>query len=101
VSVVLDFIPKKSNKPPLPTRICELFGIEYPIIQTGMGWVAGARLTAATSQAGGLGILASATMDLEQLKTAIREALPGLDFVIGWESGWNPLLATPLRAPER
>ena len=48
----------------LHTRACELFGVEYPIIQTGMGWVAGARLTAATSAAGGLGIIASATMTL-------------------------------------
>ena len=39
--------------PALHTRICDLFGIRYPIVQTGMGWVAGARLTAATSQAGG------------------------------------------------
>ena len=48
----------------LHTRADELFGVEYPIMQTGMGWVAGARLTAATSAAGGLGILASATMTL-------------------------------------
>ena len=41
---------------------------EYPIVQTGMGWVAGARLTAATSAAGGLGILASATMDLDRAR---------------------------------
>jgi len=58
---------------PLHTRICDLFGVRYPIVQTGMGWVSGARLTAATSQAGGLGILASATMTLEQLEGAIAE----------------------------
>ncbi len=57
----------------LRTRICDLFGIEVPIIQTGMGWVSGPRLTAATSDAGGLGILASATMTSEQLESAIRE----------------------------
>jgi NAD(P)H-dependent flavin oxidoreductase YrpB (nitropropane dioxygenase family) len=57
----------------LHTRICHLFGIRYPIVQTGMGWVSGARLTAATSEAGGLGILASATMTLEQLEQAITE----------------------------
>jgi NAD(P)H-dependent flavin oxidoreductase YrpB (nitropropane dioxygenase family) len=57
----------------LHTRICELFGIDYPIIQTGMGWVAGPRLAAATSAAGGLGILASATMTLEQLTAAVKE----------------------------
>src|SRR5690349_16859862 len=55
----------------LHTRACDLFGVRYPIVQTGMGWVAGARLTAATSAAGGLGILASATMDLTDLSAAI------------------------------
>ncbi len=60
-------------KAALTTPICDLLGIRYPIIQTGMGWVAGARLTAATSAAGGLGILASATMTLDQLQTAVRE----------------------------
>jgi len=57
----------------LRTRACELFGTDYPIVQTGMGWVAGARLTAATAAAGGLGILASATMTFPQLQAAIRE----------------------------
>jgi len=33
------------------------FGIEYPVVQTGMGYVSDARLTAATSAAGGLGII--------------------------------------------
>jgi NAD(P)H-dependent flavin oxidoreductase YrpB (nitropropane dioxygenase family) len=57
----------------LHTRLCDLLGIEYPIIQTGMGWVAGAGLTSATSEAGGLGILASATMDFAQLRRAVAE----------------------------
>lgn len=57
----------------LRTRACELFGVEYPIVQTGMGWVAGARLTAATAAAGGLGIIASATMTYPELQAAIRE----------------------------
>jgi NAD(P)H-dependent flavin oxidoreductase YrpB (nitropropane dioxygenase family) len=47
--------------------------VRYPVVQTGMGWVAGPRLVAATSEAGGLGILASATMGLEELATAIAE----------------------------
>ncbi|HEY6557674.1 MAG TPA: nitronate monooxygenase [Polyangiaceae bacterium] len=55
----------------LHTRLCTLLGIEYPIVQTGMGWVSGARLTAATSEAGGLGILGSATMNLAELENAI------------------------------
>ncbi len=48
-------------------------GVRYPIVQTGMGWVAGPRLVAATANAGGLGILASATMTLDQLAEAIAE----------------------------
>ena len=60
-------------KPALHTRICEMFGIEYPIIQTGMGWVSGASLTSATSQAGGLGILAAATMTFRELEDTIAK----------------------------
>jgi len=58
---------------PLRTRVCDLFGVRYPIVQTGMGFVSGARLTAATANAGGLGILASATMSLAELAEAIRD----------------------------
>jgi NAD(P)H-dependent flavin oxidoreductase YrpB (nitropropane dioxygenase family) len=47
--------------------------VEHPIVQTGMGWVSGPRLTAATSNAGAFGILGAATMDLDQLRAAIKE----------------------------
>jgi len=59
--------------PALRTRLCELVGVRYPIVQTGMGWVAGPRLVAATAEAGGLGILASATMTLEELRAAVAD----------------------------
>ncbi len=59
--------------PALRTRLCELLGIDAPIVQTGMGWVAGASLTSATANAGGLGILASATLDLRELADAIAK----------------------------
>ena len=59
--------------PALQTRLTTLLGVPRPIVQTGMGWVAGARLTAATSNAGGFGILGSATMDMAQLRAAIKE----------------------------
>jgi putative enoyl-[acyl-carrier-protein] reductase II len=42
------------------TRICELLGIEYPIIQGGMAWISGAELAASVSNAGGLGTITSA-----------------------------------------
>ena len=59
--------------PRLRTPICELLGVDYPIIQTGMGWVAGPKLVSASANAGIMGILASATMDFDQLKTSIAE----------------------------
>lgn len=57
----------------LRTSFCERTGVDVPVVQTGMGWVSGARLTAATSEAGGLGILASATMSVEELDGAIAK----------------------------
>ena len=57
----------------LRTPICDLFGVRHPIVQTGMGFVSGPRLTAATANAGGLGILASATMSYAELAAAIEE----------------------------
>ena len=55
------------------TPLTSLLGISCPIISTGMGYVSGARLAAAASQAGGLGIIASATMSPAELRRAIRE----------------------------
>lgn len=59
--------------PTISTAFTELVGIRHPIVQTGMGWVAGPRLVAATANAGGLGILAGATMSYDELATAIDE----------------------------
>jgi NAD(P)H-dependent flavin oxidoreductase YrpB (nitropropane dioxygenase family) len=52
--------------------VCDLVGIEVPVVQTGMGWVSGPELTSATAEAGGLGILAGAVMDRDELAAAIR-----------------------------
>ncbi|MFI6028493.1 NAD(P)H-dependent flavin oxidoreductase [Amycolatopsis magusensis] len=57
----------------MKTALTELTGIRHPVVQTGMGWVAGPRLVSATAEGGGLGILASATMTYEELATAIKE----------------------------
>src|SRR5881409_2427183 len=69
--------------PPLPTRLTELFGIRYPVVQTGMGWVATPQLAAATSAAGGLGILAAATMSLDELRRAVKEVRERTDAPFG------------------
>jgi len=56
------------------TRITEMFGIEYPIIQGAMLWLARAELVSAVSNAGGLGILSSATFPIvEELRQEIRK----------------------------
>lgn len=69
--------------PALVTRLCRLVGVRYPVVQTGMGWVAGPRLVAATAAAGGLGILASATMTTDRLKEAIGEVRSRTDRPFG------------------
>ncbi|HLX89547.1 MAG TPA: nitronate monooxygenase, partial [Acidimicrobiales bacterium] len=69
--------------PALHTRLCELTGVRYPIVQTGMGWVAGPRLVAATAAAGALGILASATMSFDELAAAIDEVKKRTDAPFG------------------
>lgn len=58
----------------LKTRICELFGIEYPIISAGMGGVALAELAAAVSEAGGLGTLGLAAFGPEGIHNEISAA---------------------------
>jgi NAD(P)H-dependent flavin oxidoreductase YrpB (nitropropane dioxygenase family) len=67
----------------LRTPLTELVGVEHPVVQTGMGWVAGARLVSATANAGGLGILASATMTLDELATAIGKIKAATDRPFG------------------
>ncbi|NKY55915.1 NAD(P)H-dependent flavin oxidoreductase [Nocardia flavorosea] len=69
--------------PRLRTPLTELVGIEHPVVQTGMGWVAGPSLVSATSNAGGLGILASATMTYAELETAIAKTKAQTDKPFG------------------
>lgn len=58
----------------MENRVCKLFGIRYPIIQGGMVWVSGARLAAAVSNAGGLGLIGAGSMDPDLLKHHIQKA---------------------------
>ena len=67
----------------LHTRLCDLLGVQYPIVQTGMGYVAGARLASATSNAGGLGILAAGTMSFDELRLAVKETKERTDKPFG------------------
>lgn len=65
------------------TALTELTGVRHPIVQTGMGWVAGPRLVTATAHAGALGILASATMTPAELRAAVREVKSRTDRPFG------------------
>ena len=57
----------------MKTRITEFLGIEYPIIQGGMAWVAESHLAAAVSAAGGLGLIGGANAPAEVIRNYIRE----------------------------
>ncbi|MDX3801211.1 NAD(P)H-dependent flavin oxidoreductase [Streptomyces sp. AK04-3B] len=67
----------------METAFTRLVGVRHPIVQTGMGWVAGPRLVSATAEAGALGVLASATMTLDQLRSAVREVKSRTDAPFG------------------
>ncbi|KAB8187784.1 NAD(P)H-dependent flavin oxidoreductase [Microbispora catharanthi] len=69
--------------PTLDTPLTRLTGVRHPVVQTGMGWVAGPRLVSAVANAGGLGILASATMTAGQLAAAIEEVRSRTDAPFG------------------
>jgi len=67
----------------LDTPLTRLTGVRHPVVQTGMGWVAGPRLVTAVAEAGGLGVLASATMSPARLAEAIREVKDRTDAPFG------------------
>lgn len=78
----------------IKSKICEMLGIRYPVLQGGMAWVADARLAAAVSEAGGLGIIAGMNMNGEQLRAEIAKlrALTDKPF------GVNVMLMSPYAA---
>ena len=58
----------------MKTRVTELLGIEYPVIQGGMAWVAEHKLAAAVADAGGLGLIGAASAPPEVVREEIRKA---------------------------
>ncbi len=61
-------------RPKFDTPITRLFGIEYPIIQGAMAWLSEAKLAAAVSNAGGLGVMGAAIMSVEEFEVHVKEA---------------------------
>ncbi len=75
----------------IKSAICELLGIEKPIFQGGMAWIADARLAAAVSNAGGLGIVSSINAGVEAVRDEIRKVRTLTDKPFGV----NVMLAAP------
>lgn len=79
--------------------LCERLGIRYPILQAGMGDVAGADLVIAVSEAGGLGVLGGAEKDPEQLRQEIRKVRAATDKPFGVDlllaAGDSPIDVVP------
>lgn len=73
-------------------RICQLFGIQYPVIQGGMVWCSGWRLASAVSNAGGLGLIGAGSMHPEVLREHIRKCQSTTDKPFG--------VNVPLMCPE-
>lgn len=62
-----------STRPaPVRTRITEMLGVDYPIIQAPMGWIARSQLASAVSNAGGLGIIETSSGELDNVRNEIR-----------------------------
>lgn len=65
------------------TKITELFGIEFPIVQAGMVWVSGWKLASAVSNCGGLGLIGSGSMKPDLLREHIRKCKSATDKPFG------------------
>ena len=56
------------------TELCDLLGIEYPVFQGGMAWIADGKLAAAVSNGGGLGVVAAGNAPADYVRQQIRIA---------------------------
>ena len=57
----------------MPTTIAQMLGIDYPVIQAPMGWIARAPLAAAVSNAGGMGIIETSSGELDVIRAEIQK----------------------------
>lgn len=84
------------SRPHLRTRLCDLLGIEYPVLQSGMAPIGGPELAAAVSAAGGLGILGLAHVEPAEVRRRIQEVRRRTDRPFGanlllHEQVWPPI----------
>jgi nitronate monooxygenase len=83
-------------RPVFRTVLCDVLDVEYPILQSGMGGVAGPDLAAEVSHAGGLGIIAGFSLTADQLRQAIQQVRAQTDRPFGV----NLLLPAEIRSPK-
>jgi enoyl-[acyl-carrier protein] reductase II len=65
--------PLGEQAQPLDNRVTRLLGVRYPIVQAPMGWIARAQLASAVSNAGGMGIIETASGELDAIRDEIRK----------------------------
>ena len=75
----------------IQSAICEMLGIRYPVFQGGMAWIADAKLAAAVSNGGGLGIIAAGNAPGDYVRQQVREARK----LTGKPVGVNIMLLSP------
>ena len=68
---------------PVRTRVTDLLGVRYPIVQAPMGWIARAQLASAVSNAGGLGIIETSSGELDAVREEIRKMRDLTDYPFG------------------
>ena len=79
------------------TPLTDLLGCRHPVVQTAMGWVADARLTAATCNAGGFGFLAGATIEAGKVELVPDLAAAGLGASYWIDKGVATAIGEPAR----
>jgi nitronate monooxygenase len=85
-----------AGMPRFETALCPVLGIEYPVLQSGMGGVAGPELAAEVSNAGGLGILAGTLTPPDKLRQDIRDLRERTDAPFGVNLLMMPELLHPV-----
>ena len=79
----------------IKSRVCEILGIEYPIFQGGMAWVADAELAAAVSNAGGLGLISAINAGTEAVRNEIRKCRNDIKAFKGYDYfAWRAVFAS-------
>jgi nitronate monooxygenase len=76
----------------LHTELCDMFGIKYPIVAAGMGFVSGPALAAAVSNAGGLGVIGAASLTPDELREMIKRTKDLTDKPFGVDAPIPPQL---------